>query len=133
MIHKKLSRGRNTTITSEEIRNFYLLCMLRPESHDRVFCTIFLHQCFLSYHTWMQFVCLASCQTEASGFFSKQIAETITHIFFAVKAFTQLLRNFFEFAAAIVILCASSIQLFLVYQNNTSTFTKAKSCSYSNK
>ena len=33
---------------------------------------------------------------EASGFFSKQIAEAITRIIFAVKAFTQYLRNFFK-------------------------------------
>ena len=99
----------------------------------KLFCTIFLHQCFLSYHTWTQFSWLASSRTEASGFFSKQIAEAITRIFFSVKAFTQLLRNFFE------ICCGNSTtmrfvdSLFLIYENDTSSFTKVKSCSYSKK
>ena len=102
----------------------------RQGSHDQVFCTIFFHQCFVSYHTWTQFFCSASRQAEMSGFFSKQIAEDITRIFFSVKAITQLLRNFFEICR-----CNSNTRimcfvdsLFLVYQNDTSTFTKAKSC-----
>ena len=105
-----------------------------PESHDQVFCLIFLHQFFLSYHTWTQFSCSDSCQTNESGFFSNQIAEAITHIFFAVKAFTQALRNFFEICRgnSNVMQFADSL-LSLVCQNDTSTFTKTKSCSYCNK
>ena len=81
---------------------------LRPESPNQVFCTIFLHQCFLSYHTWTQFSCSASCQTEACGFFNKQIAEAISYIFFAPKAFLK-------FAMAIVILCAFWIHCYLSF------------------
>ena len=48
---------------------------------------------------------------EASGFFNKQIAEAITlflFFLFAVKAFTQYLRNYFEIYRndSIVMLCA---------------------------
>ena len=68
---------------------FDVLLLVRLESYDQIFCIIFLHQCFLSYPIWMQFSCSASGQTEASGFFSKQIAEAIICSFFAVKAFTQ--------------------------------------------
>ena len=52
---------------------------------------------------------LTSYQTEATGFFCKEIAKVVTCIFFAIKVFTQLLRNFLKFAATIVILCARSI------------------------
>ena len=88
---------------------------LRPESHDQVFCTFFLHQCFLSYHTWSQFSCLAFCQKDASRLFSKQIAEAIPRIFFAVKPFTQVLRYFFEICHGTVILCSSSIHYYFSF------------------
>ena len=120
----------------------YLICisswwwnqLVVVESHDQRFCTIFLHQCFLGYHIWTQFFCSASCQTEAFGFFCKQIAEGITRKFFAVKAFTQLLMNFFEtYCTNSNIMRFFDSLLFLVYQNDTSSFTKAKSFSNSGK
>ena len=88
----------------------------------------------LNYHTWAQFSCSASCQTDASRFFSKQISEAITRIFFAIKAFTLVLRNFFEICRdnSDITHFVDSL-LFLVCQNDACTFTKAKSCSYSNK
>ena len=82
----------------------------------------------------MQFSCSVSSQTEVSEFFSKQSAEAITHMFFALKAFKQLLKNFFEiFRGNCTIMRFVNSLLFLVYQNDVNMFTKAKSCSYSNK
>ena len=54
---------------------------------------------FLSYHIQMQFSCSASCQTEVFGFFSKEIVEAISRCF-AVKAFTQYVRNFSKICRA---------------------------------
>ena len=85
-----------TSHSVDKKRGFAISALLRQESHDQVFCTIFLHQFFLSYHTWTQFSCSASPLTDVSGFFSKPITQAITCIFFAIKAFMQELRNFFE-------------------------------------
>ena len=66
--------------------------------------------------------------------FCKQIAEGITRNFFAVKAFTQLLMNFFEtYCTNSNIMRFFDSLLFFVHQNDTSSFTKAKSFSNSDK
>ena len=55
---------------------------VRPESHDQVFLYNFLASMFFELSHLDAISCSASCQTELSGFFSKQIAEAITRIFF---------------------------------------------------
>ena len=74
---------------------------------------------------------------EASGKnlgFSANKLLKLSHIFFfSVKPFTQLLKNFFEICRSNSNIMRFVNSLFLVFQNDTSTFTKAKSCSYSNK
>ena len=52
---------------------------------------------------------------EAFGFFSKQIAEVITRIFFTVKAFKQLLRNFFEICRSNSKICALSTHCYFSF------------------
>ena len=47
--------------------------------------------------------------------FSANKSPKLSHVFFAAKAFTQLLSNFFEICLAIVILCASSIHSYFSF------------------
>ena len=138
MVVKSNCRQKNDLCNYLSIRNTLLVSKksstcCRPESHDQVVRAIFLHQCFLTYHTWTLFSSSASCQTKAFGFFSKEIAEAITRIFFTVEVFMQLLRNFFEICGGICnIMRFVDSLVFLLYQNDMSAFTK-KSCSNSNK
>ena len=62
------------------------------------------------------------------GFLAKKLLTLWHTVFFSVKAFTQLLRNFFEICHgnSTTMHFVDSL-LFLVCQNDRSTFTKAKS------
>ena len=98
---------------------------LRSESHDQVFCTIFLHLWFELSH--LDAIFLLSFLPDGSvGFFNKLL--NLSHVFFfAVKAFMLLVRNFFEICCGnrnITSMCFVNSLLFLIYQNDTSRFTK---------
>ena len=50
-----------------------------------------------------------TCQTKASGFFLKEVAQVLTPSFFSVKVFTRLVRNFFEVSRSDSDMCFVSL------------------------